>query len=66
MVISYTTRGPVINLADTGDIATEKCESLDFTMDRAMAVIIRQLQTELIDLRFAAPELKTIHSTPTN
>lgn len=56
MVISYATRASVAHLADTGVRVTGICDFLKLFVNQATAASIRQLQTKVADLGFAASD----------
>lgn len=67
MIVSFSTRIPVIPLAVTGTMAAKICEFLNLLVERALGAPIRQPNTEATDLSFKAlDEELTNYSTSSN
>lgn len=66
MIIGYATRSQVIYLAVTGTLVARICDYLALMLDHTTVVPIRKPHTEVIDLRFAAPDKEITNSMPTD
>lgn len=66
MFIRYARKRPVIQLAVSGTMGTEICDSLNVMVNKAMTAPVRQQRIKVTDMSFAAPDENILSSTPTS